>query len=49
MRMLDTEIEKALGFEPELKLLIFATTANKDAYAVLQWLIIMAYYQCFMT
>ena len=31
----DTEIEKALGFEPELKLLIFATTANKDAYAVL--------------
>mgnify|MGYP000965934417 CR=1 FL=1 len=32
---IDTEIEKALGFEPELKLLIFATTANKDAYAVL--------------
>lgn len=32
---IDTEIEKALGFEPELKLLIFATTENKDAYAVL--------------
>ena len=28
---IDTEIEKALGFEPELKLLVFATTANKDA------------------
>lgn len=25
------EIEKALGFEPRLKLLLFATTANKDA------------------
>lgn len=24
------EIEKALGFEPKLKLLVFATTANKD-------------------
>ena len=28
---IDAEIEKALGFEPELKLLVFATTANKDA------------------
>lgn len=28
---IDTEIEKALGFEPKLKLLVFATTANKDA------------------
>lgn len=28
---IDTEIEKALSFEPELKLLVFATTANKDA------------------
>lgn len=28
---IDTEIEKALGFEPRLKLLVFATTANKDA------------------
>lgn len=28
---IDLEIEKALGFEPELKLLVFATTANKDA------------------
>lgn len=28
---IDEEIEKALTFEPSLKLLIFATTANKDA------------------
>lgn len=28
---IDAEIEKAFGFEPELKLLVFATTANKDA------------------
>lgn len=28
---IDAEIEKAKGFEPELKLLVFATTANKDA------------------
>ena len=28
---IETEIEKALTFEPELKLLVFATTANKDA------------------
>lgn len=28
---IDTEIEKAKGFEPELKQLVFATTANKDA------------------
>ena len=28
---IDEEIEKALSFEPSLKLLIFATTANKDA------------------
>ena len=28
---IDKEIEKALGFEPKLKLLVFATTANKDA------------------
>ena len=28
---IDAEIEKVLGFEPELKLLVFATTANKDA------------------
>lgn len=28
---IDEEIEKAKGFEPELKQLIFATTANKDA------------------
>lgn len=28
---IDAEIEKALTFEPKLKLLIFATTANKDA------------------
>ncbi len=28
---IDEEIEKAKGFEPELKKLIFATTANKDA------------------
>lgn len=28
---IDAEIEKAMGFEPKLKLLIFATTANKDA------------------
>ena len=27
---IDAEIEKAKGFEPELKLLVFATTANKD-------------------
>lgn len=27
----DAEVEKAIGFEPELKLLVFATTANKDA------------------
>lgn len=27
----DAEIEKALAFEPSLKLLVFATTANKDA------------------
>lgn len=28
---IDEEIEKAMSFEPSLKLLIFATTANKDA------------------
>lgn len=28
---IDNEIEKAITFEPALKLLIFATTANKDA------------------
>ena len=28
---IDAEIEKAKGFEPELRLLVFATTANKDA------------------
>lgn len=28
---IDAEIEKATGFEPELKLLVFATTANKNA------------------
>lgn len=28
---IDVEIEKALSFEPSLKLLIFATTANKDS------------------
>lgn len=28
---IDAEIEKAKGFEPDLKLLVFATTANKDA------------------
>lgn len=28
---IDAEIKKALDFEPELKLLMFATTANKDA------------------
>ena len=28
---IDAEIEKAKTFEPELKLLVFATTANKDA------------------
>lgn len=28
---IDNEIVKALSFEPELKLLLFATTANKDA------------------
>lgn len=28
---IDVEIKKALTFEPELKLLVFATTANKDA------------------
>lgn len=28
---IEDEIEKALTFEPELKLLVFATTANKDA------------------
>lgn len=28
---IDTEIEKALSFVPELKLLLFATTSNKDA------------------
>lgn len=28
---IDAEITKALSFEPELKLLVFATTANKDA------------------
>lgn len=28
---IDEEIEKAKGFEPELKLLVFATTTNKDA------------------
>ena len=28
---IDEEIEKALSFEPSLKLLVFATTANKDA------------------
>lgn len=28
---IDAEIEKASGFEPKLKLLVFATTANKDA------------------
>lgn len=28
---IDTEIEKAKTFEPDLKLLVFATTANKDA------------------
>ncbi len=28
---IDEEIEKALGFEPQIKLLVFATTANKDA------------------
>ncbi len=28
---IDAEIEKALTFEPELKLFVFATTANKDA------------------
>lgn len=28
---IDAEIEKATSFEPELKLLVFATTANKDA------------------
>lgn len=28
---IDAEIEKAKDFEPELKLLVFATTANKDA------------------
>ena len=28
---IDAEIEKALDFEPKLKLLVFATTANKDA------------------
>lgn len=28
---IDTEIEKARGFEPPLKRLIFATTANKDS------------------
>ena len=28
---IDTEITKAITFEPALKLLIFATTANKDA------------------
>ena len=28
---IDAEIKKAYGFEPELKLLLFATTANKDA------------------
>ena len=28
---IDTEIAKALTFKPDLKLLIFATTANKDA------------------
>ena len=28
---IDAEIEKALSFEPKLKLLVFATTANKDA------------------
>lgn len=27
----DAEVEKAIGFEPELKLLVFATAANKDA------------------
>ena len=30
-REIDAEIEKALGFLPKIKLLIFATTANKDA------------------
>ena len=30
-REIDAEIEKAKSFEPELKLLVFATTANKDA------------------
>lgn len=28
---INAEIEKALSFEPKLKLLVFATTANKDA------------------
>ena len=28
---IDTEIKNALDFEPELKLFVFATTANKDA------------------
>lgn len=28
---IDAEIEKALHFEPKLRLLVFATTANKDA------------------
>ena len=28
---IDAEIKKATGFEPKLKLLVFATTANKDA------------------
>ncbi len=30
-REIDAEIEKALDFDPKLKLLVFATTANKDA------------------
>ena len=30
-REIDAEIEKALSFQPELRLLVFATTANKDA------------------